>query len=214
MKPVLILPLAKVDDMVLAIFVPTFQFLGYNVTPSNMQHTSEAWAKILACKNKKYIFRIERYMICMWCRTNKFKTLGRGQSAIFVFTPYAISLTLLRKRVRVNLVPRSYSHFLILNWLHQVHSWYWVRRRDIAPSDDREDRSNREKGKIGGKWIFWIKKFHLLHSPNFKFLIQMIGSLKNVIFLRFVTSVRGGHCDYSPQRSKHMAIPLCTLQNY
>jgi len=41
-KPVLILPLAKVDDMVLAIFVPTFQFLGYNVTPNNMQYTSEA----------------------------------------------------------------------------------------------------------------------------------------------------------------------------
>jgi len=42
MKPVLILPLAKADDMVLAIFVPTFQFLDYSVTPSSMQHTSEA----------------------------------------------------------------------------------------------------------------------------------------------------------------------------
>jgi len=42
MKPVLILPLAKVDDMVLAIFVPTFQFLGYSVTPSSKQRTSEA----------------------------------------------------------------------------------------------------------------------------------------------------------------------------
>jgi hypothetical protein len=42
MKPVLILPLAKVDDMVLAIFVPTFQFLCYSVTPRSIQHTSEA----------------------------------------------------------------------------------------------------------------------------------------------------------------------------
>jgi hypothetical protein len=42
MKPVLILPLAKVDDMVPAIFVPTFQFLSYSVTPNSIQHTSEA----------------------------------------------------------------------------------------------------------------------------------------------------------------------------
>jgi hypothetical protein len=42
MKPVLILPLAKADDMVLAIFVPTFQVLSYSVTPCSIQHTSEA----------------------------------------------------------------------------------------------------------------------------------------------------------------------------
>jgi len=29
-----------------------------------------------------------------------------------------------------------------------------VRRRDVAASDDREDRGDREEGKIGGKLIF------------------------------------------------------------
>jgi len=54
----------------------------------------------------------------MRCKTNEFKTFGRGQSVAFVFTPYAISPILLHKRVTVNLVPRSCSHFIILNWLY------------------------------------------------------------------------------------------------
>jgi hypothetical protein len=29
---------------------------------------------------------------------------------------------------------------------------------------------------------YFNKKIHLLHSPNFKFLIQIIGILTNVIF--------------------------------
>jgi hypothetical protein len=53
-KTVLIIPLAKADEMVLAIFVPTFQFLGNSVTPNSIQHTSEARAKILDCKKKEH----------------------------------------------------------------------------------------------------------------------------------------------------------------
>ena len=51
----------------------------------------------------------------MCCKTNEFKTLGRGQSVAFVFTPYAIPPILLHKRVTVNFVPRSCSYFIKLN---------------------------------------------------------------------------------------------------
>jgi hypothetical protein len=68
--------------------------------------------------------------------------------------------------------------------------------------------------KLGVKMnILNEKKSYFMDSTNFKLHSRIYGNLiNNCEFSKFVISVRGGHCDYSPWVPKHLATPLHTAR--
>jgi hypothetical protein len=58
------------------------------------------------------------------------------------------------------------------------------------------------------------KKKDFKQSTNFKFLTRIYGnSINNLIFVKFIISVKGGHYYYSPRTPKNPATPLTPLSN-
>ena len=55
------------------------------------------------------------------------------------------------------------------------------------------------------------KKNYFLRLQNFKFMRQIKGNSIIMIFLRYKILVRGGHCNYSPEAPKPLAMPLFVL---
>jgi len=54
-----------------------------------------------------------------------------------------------------------------------------------------------------------MNKFNFLHSKNVKFVSLIKGnSISDYDFLKFIISIRGGHCDYSPRVLKILSMPL------
>jgi hypothetical protein len=53
-----------------------------------------------------------------------------------------------------------------------------------------------------------MNKFNFLHSTNVKFVSPIKGnSVKDYDFLKFIISIRGGHCNYSPHVPKIVSMP-------
>jgi hypothetical protein len=59
-----------------------------------------------------------------------------------------------------------------------------------------------------------MKVSDLLRSKNCKLLSQSQGnSINNCDFLKFIISVEGGHCDYSPPAPKNATDYITTTTN-
>jgi hypothetical protein len=76
----------------------------------------------------------------------------------------------------------------------------------------RSPRAAESKGQQNTVNTLNEKKNYFLCSTIFKLSRQIIGNSINYCdFLKFVVSVRGEHCDYSPPAPENLATPLMPI---